>query len=103
MQLCERCQNKFVTGSIKLRRKGTAERERHPPRSPIHLGHPESVRLIKSHGRSERVAQYSSYSSGGYVLVTVVVVEALVLVQEVVVVVVMVVLQEVVEVVVGWR
>lgn len=42
------CQNEFVTGSVNLRRKGTAEREGETfPRRP------QSVRLIKSHGWSE--------------------------------------------------
>lgn len=40
------CQNEFVTQSVNLRRKGTVERETFPR-------HPQSVRLIKSHGWSE--------------------------------------------------
>lgn len=40
------CQNEFVTRSVNLRRKRTVERETFPR-------HPQSVRLIKSHGWSE--------------------------------------------------
>lgn len=58
----ERCQNEFVTESVNLRRKGTAERERETfPR------HPESVRLIKSHGWSESWETELEHAKGSLV------------------------------------
>lgn len=55
----ERCQNEFVTESVNLRRKGTAERETFPR-------HPESVRLIKSHGWSESWETEPEHARGAW-------------------------------------